>query len=199
MLGRGQSILAGDIELVKAHIVEEHIDAAQVIGGDVDLLPKEAIADGVSAQHLFRLQQQGAGTAGGIVDFVNLCLAHGSKAGQQLGHIGGREELAAGFSCVGGVHGHEIFIGIAKGIDVMILHVAQIHVRHAVQQLDQLFIAFGHCRAQFVAVHVIVVKQARKAAFGLAALGGFLDMTKNRLQRLVQIFILGRVLSDIAE
>ena len=49
MLGRGQGILAGNIKLIKANIVEEHIDAAEVIGRDVDLLPKEAIADSVPA------------------------------------------------------------------------------------------------------------------------------------------------------
>ena len=33
----GQGILTSDIKLVKADVVEEHIDAAQVVGGDVDL------------------------------------------------------------------------------------------------------------------------------------------------------------------
>ena len=81
----------------------------------------------------------------------------------------------------------------------MILHLSQIHLRHAIEELNQLFVAFGHCRAQFVAVHIIVVKQTCKAALRLAALGGFLNMAENCLQGFVQVFILGCVIPDIAE
>ena len=66
VLGIGQSVLAGDVELVKADVVEEHVDAAQVVGGDIDLLAVEAVADGVTAQHFHRLQQQRAGATGGV-------------------------------------------------------------------------------------------------------------------------------------
>ena len=35
MLGSGEGVLAGDVEFVKADVVEEHIDSAQVVGGDI--------------------------------------------------------------------------------------------------------------------------------------------------------------------
>ena len=66
MLGGCKGILACDVELVKADVVEEHIDAAQVVGGDVDLLAEKAVARRIMAQHLHRLQQQGAGAAGRV-------------------------------------------------------------------------------------------------------------------------------------
>ena len=44
MLRVGQGILAGNVKLIKADVMEEHIDAAQVVGGDVDFLTVEAVA-----------------------------------------------------------------------------------------------------------------------------------------------------------
>ena len=199
VLGIGQSVLAGDVELVKADVVEEHVDAAQVVGGDIDLLAVEATADGIAAQHLHRLQQQRAGAAGGVVDLVDLGLAHGAQAGQQLGHVRRCEELAAGFSGVAGVHGHQVLIGVAKGIDLVVLHVAQLHIGHTVEELHQLLVPLGHGGTQLVAVHVIVVKQSGKAALGLTALGGAFNVTEDRLQRLVQVLVPSRPGADVAE
>ena len=80
MLGGCKGILACDVELVKADVVEEHIDAAQVVGGDVDLLAEKAVARRIMAQHLHRLQQQGAGAAGRVIHLVDLGLAHGAQS-----------------------------------------------------------------------------------------------------------------------
>lgn len=86
MLGGCKGILACDVELVKADVVEEHIDAAQVVGGDVDLLAEKAVARRIMAQHLHRLQQQRAGAAGGVVDLVDLGLAHGAQSSAARTH-----------------------------------------------------------------------------------------------------------------
>ncbi len=66
MRGVGQRILAGNIEFVKSDVMQKHIDAAEVIGRDVDLLPVKAVADGVLAKHLFGFQQQRTRTARGV-------------------------------------------------------------------------------------------------------------------------------------
>ena len=66
MLGGRQRVLTGDVELVKAHVMEEHIDTAKVVGGDVDLLPEVAELHAVLAQHLGSFQQQRAGAAGRV-------------------------------------------------------------------------------------------------------------------------------------
>ena len=50
VLRADEGVLVGDIELVKADIVQEHIDAAEVVGGEVDLLTVEALTDVVFAE-----------------------------------------------------------------------------------------------------------------------------------------------------
>ena len=62
----GQRVIAGDVKLIVAHIMQEHIDAAQVIGGDVDFLPVVADTDALRPQNLGGLQQQGARAAGRV-------------------------------------------------------------------------------------------------------------------------------------
>ena len=62
---------------------------------------------------------------------------------QQLGHIRRSEELAAGLAGVAGVHGHEIFIGILESVNIVVLHITQVHVGHTVEELYQLFIPLG--------------------------------------------------------
>jgi len=66
MLRRGQRVLTGDVELIEAHIMQEHVDAAQVVCGDIDFLTEEAIADGVVSQHFFCFEQKGSRAASGI-------------------------------------------------------------------------------------------------------------------------------------
>ena len=130
MLWIGQGILAGNAKLVKTDVVEKHIDAAQVVRGDIDFLSKKAVAYCIVAQHLHRFQQQGTRTTSGIVHLVDLRFSHRTQQGEQLGHIRRSEKLPAGFSGIAGVHGHQVLIGIAKGINVMVFHIAQIHGRH---------------------------------------------------------------------
>ena len=82
--GADQRILPHDVEFVELDVVQEHIDAAEVVGGQVDLLPVEAPLDIVLAQHFFHLQQQRTGAAGRVIDLVDLRFADGAEAGQQL-------------------------------------------------------------------------------------------------------------------
>ena len=84
MLGTEQRILPHNAELVKLDVVQEHIDAAEIVSGQVDLLTVEASLDIILAQHFFHLQQQRTGAAGWIIDLVNLCFADGAEASQQL-------------------------------------------------------------------------------------------------------------------
>lgn len=66
MLRADERVLIGNIELVESDIMEEHIDAAEVIGGQVDLLPEEALPYIFFAENPRRFEKQRAGTAGGI-------------------------------------------------------------------------------------------------------------------------------------
>ena len=84
MLGTEQRILPHNAELVKLDVVQEHIDAAEIVSGQVDLLTVEASLDIILAQHFFHLQQQRTGAAGRVIDLVDFRFADGAEASQQL-------------------------------------------------------------------------------------------------------------------
>ena len=46
--------------------MQEHIDAAEVVGRDIDLLPIKALPDVAGAENFRRFQKQRTGTAGGV-------------------------------------------------------------------------------------------------------------------------------------
>ena len=56
MLRINQGILALNIKLIESDIMEEHVDTAEVIGGDVDLLSEEACLHCIFAQDFFYLK-----------------------------------------------------------------------------------------------------------------------------------------------
>lgn len=66
MLRTEQRIFADDAELVRINAVQEHVDAAEIVGGQVDFLPIESVVDVLPAQHLRHFQQQRARTAGRV-------------------------------------------------------------------------------------------------------------------------------------
>ena len=165
MLWTGKCIITGNIELVKANIMQEHVDTAEVVGSDVNLLPVEAIGDSFFAQHLLSFQKQGAGATGWVINLVNACLANGSQPCQKLRYISWGKELATGLACIAGIHGHEVFIGIPKGVNVMVFNGTEIHIRYAMQQLGKTLIALGYSASQLVAVHIEIIKQSGKITF----------------------------------
>ncbi len=87
MLRRKQHVFPHDAKFIKVDIVQEHIDATKVIGGQVNLLTEKAPLNVVLAQYLFCLQQQRTGATGGVIDFIDPCFANGAEPGQQLGNI----------------------------------------------------------------------------------------------------------------
>ena len=50
--GFGESVPVCDVELVVVDVVQEHVDTAQVVGGDVDLLSEESLPDVVLSEDL---------------------------------------------------------------------------------------------------------------------------------------------------
>jgi hypothetical protein len=84
----------GDVELLEVDVVQEHVDAAQVVGRQVDLLTEEALPHVVLAEHLGELQQQRTRATRRVVDLVDLGLADHRDPGQKLRDLLRREELA---------------------------------------------------------------------------------------------------------
>lgn len=167
--GVEEGVAQTNVELGVADVVQEHVDAAQVVGGQVDLLTEKALPDMLFAEDLGKVEQQRAGTASRVVDFVDFGFADQGQAGEQFGDVLGGEELAAAFAGVGGIHGHQEFVSVAKGVDVVILVAAEGHITNAVHQADQAFVAFHHGRSEFVAVDVDIVEEPFEVLFAFRA------------------------------
>ena len=199
VFGVGEGVPVGNVKLVVVDVVEEHVDPAEVVGGQVDLLAKETLAHHIPAQDLGSLQQQGAGATGGVVDFVDLALVPDGDAGEQFRHFLGGEVFPAALACVGGVHAHKVFVGVPEGVNGVVLVVAQLHVAYPVEELDQLFVPLGHGGPQLVAVDVDVIKEALEVILALAALGGVFNGLEDGGQGLVEVLVLGCSGTDIGK
>ena len=168
-----QRVTVGNVEMVVVHIVQEHVDAAQVVRGQVFLLAEKPLPDLILAQHLDGLQQQGTGTARRVVDLVHFALAMGGDSGQQLADLLRREELATGLAGVRRVHGHQILIRITERINFIVREVlrAQVQIADGVEHLHQLSVAIHHGVAELAAVQVQIVEQAAQTGFRTRADG----------------------------
>ena len=189
MLRLGECVAEGDVELVVADIVKEHVDTAQVVGGDIDLLPEEAFPHVFRTKYLGELQKKGAGAARGVIDLVHGGLAHGGYPCEKFGNFLRGVVFAAALARVGGIHAHEELIGITKGIDGVVLVVAEVHVTHAVKQLHQFVVTLGYGIAKLLAVHVKVVKQTFEVIFTVRSYGRLFYVLKRLFQRFVQVLI----------
>ena len=169
--------------------MQEHVDAAEVVGREVDLLTEKALPDVLFAEHTLHLEEQRAGAASRIVDLVDGRFADGAESRQQLRYVCGRKVLSALFAGVGGVHAHQIFIRVAEQIRVDALCAVKRHPRNAVQQRKQHLVALRNGLADGLAVDVEIIEQTRKAALGLAALCGIFDVVEDHLQALVEVVL----------
>ena len=93
MLGRDERVAQLNIKIVVVDIVEEHVDAAEVVGRRVDFLAvvfqrRVFLADG-----LREFQQQRPGTAGRVVDAAYLVAVGSRQSGQDLADLLWREEF----------------------------------------------------------------------------------------------------------
>ena len=134
MLRLGQRILAGDVELRKLHVMQEHIDTAEVVSGDVDFLSKVAKPHAVFPKDALRFQEERTGTAGRVINLVDFRLSHRTETRQQFRHVGRREKFAAALSGAGRVHGHKELVSVAKGVDAVFGDFAKAHIRDAVEE-----------------------------------------------------------------
>ena len=52
VLGADQRVSVRDVKFIIVNIVQEHIDAAEIVGRDIDLLPVKALPDVAGAKDL---------------------------------------------------------------------------------------------------------------------------------------------------
>ena len=195
-----QRVAVGDVELLVRDVVQEHVDPAQVVGGQVDLLAEVALPHLAVAEDLLVLQQHRPGATGRVVDLVDLGLADDRDPGQELGDLLRRVVLTAGLAGRRGVHLHEVLVGVAEQVVVVLRErAAEREVADGVEQLDELLVALGHGRAELAAVDVEVVEETLDVVLGVRADGRAFDVLEDAAQRLVEVLVVAGLLADVGE
>ena len=100
MLGFQQGILQLDIEIIKVYIMQEHVDAAEVVSGRINLLTEILKIRILLTNGLSKLKQQRTRTASRVVNFIDARIIPRSQSGQQLTYLLRCEELATTLTCL---------------------------------------------------------------------------------------------------
>ena len=82
-----QRVAIVDVKLIVVDVVEEHIDAAEVVGGDVQLLSEESLFHIVGTEYLGEFKQQGAGAASRVVNLVYPLAVVADYTGKQFADL----------------------------------------------------------------------------------------------------------------
>ena len=178
-MGFGEGVAELDVKLVVVDVVQEHIHPRQVVGGVVDFLPEEAVLDDVGVEVFLGLEQQGAGTGSRVVDLVDARLLVHGQLGYETGNMLRREELATGFTGIGGIVGDEEFVGISKEVDFAVLEIAEIEATHAGEHGSEAEVFVFDGISQAITGRVEVRKQSLDVWLRGVAVGGTLNGRKD--------------------
>ncbi len=188
-----------DIELLVVNIMQEHIDTAQVVGRAVNLLPVETLPHILLAYDLRHLQQQRTRPAGGVVHLLHLPLAVRGNLCQQAAYLLRRKELAARLARIAGIHRHQILIGVAKSVNLMLLRRPQVHIANGIQNSRKSLVALLHRVAEFARIDIQVLEQTPHIVLTRRPHRRLLDSRKDRRQRLVEVRVVLRAAAHISE
>ena len=173
-----EGVTQGEAELLVVHVVQEHVDPCEVVGGEVDFLTEEA-THVLLAEYLRELQQQRARACGRVVDLVHAGLASHGDLREHLGDLLRRVVLATGLACLGGVHLHEVLVGVTEQINRVVAKLPERQVTDRVQQFDKLLVAMGNSVTQFGTVDVEVVEEALEVVLAVRAHGRAFDVLEH--------------------
>ena len=199
MLRIGERVLAGNIKLIKAYLMQEHVNTAEVIGRNIDFLTIETVADSIPAQKLSTFEQQRAGAAGRVISLIDFLLAYRAQARKQHTYFRRGKELAAAFAGTGCIHAHKVFISITKGINGMVVNITKVHILHAVKQLCKALVALRYGRTKLIAVNVKIIEQTGEIRLRLTSLGRTLDVVEDTFQTFVKVLVIGCISANIAK
>ena len=179
-----------DVELARVDVVEEQVDAAEVVRRRFLFLPVEADEDVLRSEDLCHLHQERPRTAGRIVDLPHPRPAPRGDAGQQLRGLLRREELSAGLARARGIHRQQVFVGVAEGVDGPAPVVAELHLRHAAEQRAERLVLLVHRGPQLARVaEVDRRKDVLEVFLALRALRRVFDFAENVFERDVEVVV----------
>ena len=72
----------GNLEFFEIDVMQEHVDSAQIVGGQINLLPEKSLANLVTAENLGEFQKQRTRTARWIINLIHFVLARQSNLGK---------------------------------------------------------------------------------------------------------------------
>ena len=178
VLGALEGVLVFDVELLEVDAVHDEVHAAQVVGGRRHLLAEEGA-------HLFHFlghaEQQGAGTAGGVVDAAQAGLAGGDNLGEDGRDFLRGVEFARLLAGIAGELSDEVFVGVAEDVALGVFE-AEVDLLEVGHDLDheRVFVVFGP--AQLAAGEVEVFKEVAEVFLALRAHGALLNAAQHLLK-----------------
>ena len=128
------------------------------------------------------------------------CPKYFGDACQHVAHLLGREELATRLARIAGIHLHQIFVGIAEGVDLVVFEVlAKLHVAHRDEHVGKELVAQRHGVAQLGIVDREVAEESAHVIFGGCAFGRAFDVVEDVVEGDVQVLVLFGMTCHILE
>ena len=136
-MGGAQRVAQLNIELVVVDVVQEHVHPCQVIRGVVDFLAVEPVFDDVFVKLFLGLQQQRAGAARRVIDFVDAGLLVQGQLGNQSRHLLRGKKFSARLTCIRRIVGDKKFVGVAEQINMTGIEAAKFQFTHPFKHVCQ--------------------------------------------------------------
>ena len=125
-----------NIKLGIVHIMQEHIDAAEIIGCRVNFLTIKLYFRCFFTNIFHKLHQQGTRTAGWVINLLNIRIVAAGYAGKYFTHLLWRKIFTATFTSLRCIHLHQVFVGVAYCINTVVCkRLAELHITHLGQHL----------------------------------------------------------------
>ena len=142
MLRTQEGVFQTDVEVVEIDVVQEHVDATEVVGRRVHLLSVVLQVLVLLSYRFGELQQERTRTAGGVVNLLNARIVPRSQPGQEFRHLLRREELSATLACLASVHLHQELVGVAEGVVLgVVVARTEVHRADSLEDLCQQLVA----------------------------------------------------------
>ena len=190
-----------DIKIREVDIMQEHVDAAKVVSGRVDLL-SVVFEFGISlADGLAELHEQRAGAACRVIDRVYMVVVDGSQFGEQFADLLRCVELTTGLACIAGVHLHEELICIAESVYLVILEIVglEVHVANSDEHVGEFLIADLDGLTELGVIDCEIGEESTDVILAGRALCAGFDGAERVLEREVEVLVLASGLADVAE
>ena len=136
MMRSSKRVAQLNIKLGIVHIMQEHIDATEIIGCRIDFLTIKLNIRSFFTNIFHKLHQQGTRTAGWVVNLLYIRIVAAGNAGKHFTHLLWRKVFTTAFTCLRCIHLHQVFVGVAYCINTVVCkRLAELHIPHLDQHL----------------------------------------------------------------